>query len=195
MSILGTPLGIQNINHTRGSCMQIPLEITIRDIENTEAIDTKIRHKAEKLTQFCDRITRCKVVVEVPQKNKHQGKLFQVNIEVDVPGKILVVNKHKNEDLYVAIRDSFNAMKRQVEDYVQKIRGDTKMHHHPLTGTIVRLFPDYGFIETADGNEYYFHETHVTLPLVFSELDVGITVRFFGDTVGEGLQAHQVTPL
>jgi ribosomal subunit interface protein len=172
----------------------LPLEITIRDIENTAAIDTKIRKKAEKLQLLYDRITYCRVVVETPQKNKHQGKEFQVNIEVDVPGKVLVVNNnsHRNEDLYVAIRDSFNAMKRQLEDHAQRIRGNKKTHQQQLTGKVVRLFPDYGFIETLDGNEYYFHEANVVL-IPFSDLMIGSAVRFLENDGGESLQAHQVT--
>lgn len=170
----------------------LPLEITLRDIEITEAIDAKIRKKAEKLQHIYDRITYCRVAVEATQKNQHQGKLFQVNIEVDVPGKVLVVNNnsHANEDLYVAIRDSFKAIKRQLEDHAQKIRGDKKNHHQQLSGKIVRLFPDYGFIETADGNEYYFHETNVKTD--FEELNIGINVRFVEATAGDGLQAQHV---
>lgn len=169
----------------------LPLEITIRDIENTAAIDAKIRKKAEKLEHIYDRITFCRVVVDAPQKHQHQGKLFQVNIELDIPGKLLIVNNnsHRNEDLYVAIRDSFNAMKRQLEDHAHKIR-DHKNHNLQKTGRIVRLFEDYGFIETPDGNEYYFHESNV--PTNFADLDVGVTVRFIEITGGDGLQANHV---
>lgn len=172
----------------------LPLEITIRDIENTQAIDTRIRKKAEKLEHLYDRIIFCKVNVEASQKNKHQGKEFLVSIELNVPGKMLIVNhdSHRNEDLYVAIRDSFNAMKRQLEDYVHKLRGEKKSHQQPLTGTVVRLFPDYGFIQTFDGNEYYFHETNVA-QILFSELDIGSVVRFLeNDSPGDGLQANHV---
>lgn len=170
----------------------LPLEITIRDIEHTPAIDGKIRQKAEKLEQICDRITYCRVVVDAPQKNQHQGKLFQVNIEVDVPGKVLIVNNHshRNEDLYVGIRDSFNAMKRQLEDYAQKIRGDKKSHTPQLTGRIVRLFDDYGFIEAPNGNEYYFHEANVNGN--FKDLELGQAVRFTELAGGDGLQANHV---
>jgi ribosomal subunit interface protein len=173
---------------------ELPLEITFRDIEATDAIHQRIKIKAEKLHKLFDRITYCRVVVEEIQKNKHQGKEFQVNIELDVPGKVLIVNNqsHRNEDLYVAIRDSFSAMKRQLEDYAQKIRGDKKNHSKQLTGTIVRLFPDYGFIETADGNEYYFHEANVT-QISFETLEIGHSVRFFENTAGDSLQAHLVT--
>ncbi len=174
--------------------MKLPLEITIRDIENTQAIDAKIRNKAEKLQKFFNRITYCRVVVEETQKNQHQGKLFQVNIEVDVPGEVLIVNNnsHRNEDLYVAIRDSFNAMKRQLGDYVQKLRGNTKAHQPPLTGVIVRLFQDYGFIQTSEGNEYYFSESNLLGP-EFSTLSIGKTVRFTENNAGDSLQAHQIT--
>jgi ribosomal subunit interface protein len=170
----------------------LPLEITVRDIENTAAIDAKIRKKAEKLEQIYDRITFCRVGIDAQQKNQHQGKLFQVNIELDVPGKVLMVNNnsHRNEDLYVAIRDSFNAMKRQLEDHAQKIRGDRKNHNQQLTGRIVRLFEDYGFIEAPDGNEYYFHESNVQTN--FKELQVGHSVRFIEITGGDGLQANHV---
>lgn len=172
----------------------LPLEITFRDIEQTEALKARIMRKAEKLHQIHDRITFCRVVVEEIQKNKHQGKEFQCNIELDIPGKVLVVNhqSHRNEDLYVAIRDSFNAMKRQLEDFIQKQRGEKKNHTRQQTGKIVRLFPDYGFIETAEGNEYYFHEDSLLLTQ-FSKLDIGVTVRFIENITGEGLQAHQVT--
>lgn len=174
--------------------MELPLDITIRDIDNTEAIDAKIRSKAKKLQQFYDRITFCKVVVEETQKHKHQGKEYQVKFELGVPGEILVVNhqSHRNVDLYVAIRDSFNAMKRQLQEYAQKQRGDKKNHNQQLTGKVVRLFPDYGFIETSDGNEYYFHEANV-MQIEFSKLIVGTTVHFFENTAGDSLQAYQVT--
>lgn len=174
----------------------LPLEITFRDIENTEAIEAKIRSKAEKLSHLYDRITYCRVTVEAVQKNKHQGKEFQANIELDVPGKVLIVNNnsHRNEDLYIAIRDSFNAMKRQLEEYVEKLRGNKKAHQHHLTGKIVRLFLDYGFIETVEGNEYYFHEANV-IQAPFSELSVGSQVRFFEHNFGETLQAHQVAAI
>jgi ribosomal subunit interface protein len=172
--------------------MQLPLEIAIRDIENTAAIESRIRKKAEKLTRFYDRIIHCKVVVEEVQKHKHQGKLFKVTIEVDIPGKTLIANKNTNEDLYVAMRDAFAAITRQLEDFIHKKRRQTKNHAVPLTGEIVRIFSDYGFIQTPDGREFYFHETFVKQPL-FAELDIGTKVQFVENAAGDGLQAHQVS--
>ncbi len=108
--------------------MQIPLQITIRDVENSAALETHIRDKAKKLDEFFKHIMSCRVVVEVPHKHHQQGKQYQVRIDIGVPGGEIVVNRDHNEDVYVALRDAFDSAKRQVEDYVRKIRGDVKQH-------------------------------------------------------------------
>lgn len=113
--------------------MQIPLQITIRDFEHSEALETHIREKAKKLDEFFDHIMSCRVVVEVPHKHHHQGKQFNVRIDLGVAGGEIVVNRDHAEDVYVALRDAFDATKRQLEDYVSKLRGDVKMHEPTRT--------------------------------------------------------------
>ena len=108
--------------------MQTPLQITIRDIEHSEALETHIRGKVEKLEEFFKSIISCRVVVEMPHKHHHQGKQFNVRIDIGVPGSEIVVNRDHAEDIYVALRDAFDAAKRQLEDYARKIRGDIKTH-------------------------------------------------------------------
>src|SRR4030042_359263 len=90
--------------------MQIPVEITLRDIPHSEAVETRIREKIEKLDRFHERVMSCRVTVESPQQRKHQGKLYSVHIDMKVPGGgELVVNRMQDEDIYVAIRDAFDA--------------------------------------------------------------------------------------
>jgi len=108
--------------------MQIPLQITIRDVEHSEALETHIRGKVEKLEEFFKGIISCRVVVEMPHKHHQQGKQFNVRIDIGVPGSEIVVNRDHAEDIYVALRDAFDAAKRQLEDYARKIRGDVKTH-------------------------------------------------------------------
>lgn len=108
--------------------MQIPLQITIRDVPHSEALETHIRDKANKLDEFFDHIMSCRVVVELPHKHHSQGKQFNVRLDIGVPGSEIVVNRDHAEDIYVALRDAFDAAKRQLEDYVRKIRGDIKTH-------------------------------------------------------------------
>ena len=108
--------------------MKIPLQVTFRDIPASDAVEARIREKAEKLNRFYDRIMACRVVVEMPQRHKHQGKLHSVRIDLTVPGAELVANHALDEDVYVAIRDAFTAITRQLEDHVQRQRGDVKTH-------------------------------------------------------------------
>jgi ribosomal subunit interface protein len=111
--------------------MQRPVQITLRDIGPSEALEVHIREKVAKLEEFYPQITGCKVTVEMPAKHKHQGKLFNVRIDMTVPGSELVTNRDQHEDVYVALRDAFDAAKRQLEEYGRKQRGDTK--HHEMT--------------------------------------------------------------
>jgi ribosomal subunit interface protein len=108
--------------------MQIPAQITIRDMPHSDALETHIRDKVNKLDEFFDRIMSCRVVVEMPHKHHHQGKHFNVRLDIGVPGSELVVNRDHAEDVYIALRDAFDAAKRQLEDYARKMRGDIKTH-------------------------------------------------------------------
>jgi len=180
--------------------MQIPLQITFRDMEPSTAVEAGIREKAGKLEQFYDQIMRCRVVVEAPHSHHHKGNLFQVHIDMTVPdGELLVSHghhhqDHSHEDVYVAIRDAFDAMKRQLEDYARKRRGNVKQHNTPAHGRVLVLIPeeDYGKIETADERVIYFHRNSV-LDNAFNKLDVGSEVRFVEDMGERGPQASTVT--
>ena len=108
--------------------MQIPLQITIRNIDHSEALETHIRDKAKKLDEFFDHIMSCRVVVEIPHKHHHQGKQYNVRIDIGVPGSEIVVNRDHAEDVYVALRDAFDAAKRQLEEYARILHGHVKVH-------------------------------------------------------------------
>lgn len=170
------------------------VQVTFKDTTHSQAIETHIREKAEKLTQFYQRITSCRIVVEALQKHKHQGKVYSANIELTVPGKLLVASHKKNEDIYVAIRDAFHAIERQLEKYVRRRRGDIKNHDYINRGQIAKIFTQdgYGFIRGIDGEEYYFGATNVAHPQ-FESLEIGDLVEFIALTANEGLQANRVT--
>jgi ribosomal subunit interface protein len=175
--------------------MQIPIEITLRDIPHSDAVETRIREKIEKLNNFHERIMSCRVTVESPQQRKHQGKLYSVHIDMKVPGGgELVVNRVQDEDIYVAIRDAFNAAARQLEDHVRRQRGDVKLHDVPHVGRVIQMFPaqGYGFIETPDRRQIYFHRNSVAQP-GFDRLDVGAEVEFVEEAGNEGPQARVVS--
>ncbi|MBI3782570.1 MAG: ribosome-associated translation inhibitor RaiA [Deltaproteobacteria bacterium] len=112
--------------------MQLPLQVTFRGMEPSAAVEQRIRERSEKLNRYHDRIISCRVVVETPHRHHHQGKLFHVRIDLTVPQHELVVNRepeHKpHEDIYVAIRDAFDAAQRQLEDLSRRQQGLVKHH-------------------------------------------------------------------
>ena len=173
--------------------MQVPLQIVFRDLGRSDAIEAEIRQKVEKLEQFYDRMLGCRVTVGIIQKHKHQGKLFNIRIDVTVPGAEFVINRDKAEDVYVAIRDAFDAMKRKLDDHARRQRGEVKTHESEATGRIARLFGDegYGFIEKPDGAEVYFHVYNLE-QADFQRLQVGDEVTFLEEPGGEGTQANRI---
>jgi ribosomal subunit interface protein len=117
--------------------MQLPLQVTFRHIQPSAALEARIHQEVAKLERFYEKIMGCRVVVEAPHKHHHQGNLYRVRIEMTVPQEELVVSRehhdeHAHEDAYVVIRDAFNALQRQLEDYVRRRRGDVKFHLNQL---------------------------------------------------------------
>lgn len=174
--------------------MKIPLQITLRDIPGSDAVETAIREKAERLDKFYPHIMSCRVTVEIPGKHKHQGKEFNVRIDITVPGNEIVVNRTHHEDIYVSLRDAFDAAKRQLEDYGRKQRGETKAHEPEFQGRIARLFDEegYGFIQTAQGQELYFSRDSLA-NIDFAHLEPGLEVHFIEEAAAEGMQAKRIS--
>ncbi|MEN8259615.1 MAG: HPF/RaiA family ribosome-associated protein [Pseudomonadota bacterium] len=178
--------------------MQLPIQITFRGFPHSDAVEANIREKAEKLGKFYSHIVSCRVVVEAEHHHHHKGNLYHVRIDMTMPRKELVVSrehhdKQAQEDVYVAIRNAFNAAKRQLEDYARTQRGDTKTHASPAHGTVARLLPeeDHGYILTADGREIYFHRNSVRGG-EFGDLKVGSEIRYTEEEGDLGPQASTV---
>lgn len=106
--------------------MQVPLQITIRNVQHSDALEALIRDKVVKLTEFHPRITSCRVTVEASARHRRQGHLFQVRIDVRVPQREIVATRDRDEDVYVALREAFDAAKRQLDEAVRELRGDVK---------------------------------------------------------------------
>ena len=183
--------------------MQVPLQITFRHMDSSEAVATRIRERVAELERFFDRIVSCRVVVECRHPRRQQGNLFRVHVELKVPGREIVVGRdpaahHAYEDVYIALRDAFDAARRLLEDHARERRGDVKVHAVPDHGRIARMLPEQncGFIVSQDGNEVYFHRNSVTNG-GFDKLTVGDEVRFVAQhsESAAGLQASTVVPL
>lgn len=172
--------------------MQQPAQITFKDLEQSDELTDLVHEKTDKLQQFFENIISCHVVIEQTQKHKNQGKLHNVRINLGVPGKELIVTNNERENVYIAVRDAFDNLRRQLEDHARKAHGDVKPHPEMVHGKIVRLFEDFGFIEGTNGTEYYFNEDNLVHPK-FNKLKVGSSVRFIEAVGDDGLQAHRVS--
>jgi ribosomal subunit interface protein len=116
--------------------MAIHLQLTWHNMDPSDAVEKAVREKADKLVQFSDQITACHVTVGAPHKHHHKGKLYSVLIELHVPDTEIVASRapsgnHAHEDVYVAIRDAFNSIRRQLKEYEERRRGKIKTHEPP----------------------------------------------------------------
>lgn len=178
--------------------MQLPLQITFRNLGRSEAIEARIRECAQKLDRFHDRITSCRVAVEALHKHHRQGNHYHIRVDVTVPGAELVSSREPDqhdayEDIYVAIRDAFDAVRRQLEDHGRRQHRQVKAHESPPHGRVVELNPeeDHGRIETADGRLIYFHRNSI-VGADFDMLQIGAQVRFSEEMGERGPQASTV---
>ncbi|KTC87071.1 HPF/RaiA family ribosome-associated protein [Legionella brunensis] len=164
--------------------MKLPIQVIFRNMDHSPTAEEKARSLAEKLERYFDRIMGCRVVIESPHRHHNKGKLYHVRIDLTVPDAELVASRepaehHAHEDVYVAIRDAFNAIKRQLQAYVEQRRGQIKHHEMPLYGQILEVCPsaNYGYIETPDGRQIRFNSESV-VDYNFDKLEIGDRVRF-----------------
>ncbi len=183
--------------------MQVPVQVVLKKVAKPSAVRTEVMKAAEVLERFHPRITGCRVAVTNPDMRHLSGGLFDVHIVLQVPGQADVVvsrragDRPEREHLSVALRKAFAQVRRQLQDSVRRLRGEVKAHPGgPEMGRITKLLArsGYGFIESADGREIYFHRNSVT-DGKFGDLTVGMHVRF-AETRGEkGAQASTVSPV
>lgn len=179
--------------------MLIPVQITYRNLEPSDAIETDVRTRASRLEKYFPRISSCRVMIEAPHRHHHKGRIYHVRVELGVPGGELVVRRDPaehgaHEDVHVAIRDAFRGVRRELMDYARRMRGDVKTHAEPYADARVKsMHPEgYGFLETPDGRDIYFHENAVLGD--FDHLHIGEPVRFVEESGDRGPQASTVIP-
>jgi cold shock CspA family protein/ribosome-associated translation inhibitor RaiA len=180
--------------------MQVPPEIVFRDVPRTPAVDRAIEEGIAQLEGVHDRIMACRIAAELPHKRQKSGNLFRVRVDLTIPGAEIVVSRlppddHSNDDIVVAIADAFDTVRTRLLEHERKRRSSLKPIEAPPKGHVVKIFPGdgYGFVESVDGRELYFHENSVQ-GRGFSALEVGQAVRFTEELGDKGPQAIVVIP-
>ena len=114
--------------------MSNQIQITLRRIDRSEALESRIRALAARLERHSTAIQSCRVLVEAPHQSMHQGGQFVARVEVKVPGGEIVVNRDHHQDVYVALRDAFGAAGRQLADYAGRRGGRADRHAKAAAG-------------------------------------------------------------
>lgn len=179
--------------------MQVPLQITFRNMETSAKIEADIRKRVDKLSRHHPEIISCHVVVEAPTQHQNKGGLFKTRIDINCPEGKFVINREPppqrkdHDDVLISLRDAFMAVDRQLEEYSGKRKGDVKMHEEIPRGRINQLFPmeDYGTFITPDEREIYFNRNSV-LNMDFDDLVIGDMIRFHEEVGNDGPQASTV---
>ena len=113
--------------------MPAEVQVTFRGMDPSPAVEARVRRRIEDLQQISDRIAACRVVLDAAHKRHRQGTIYNVRVDLTVPGGTIVVNRepcevHAHEDMHVAVRDAFDAARRMLQDHIRRLDGRTKQH-------------------------------------------------------------------
>ena len=113
--------------------MPAEVQVTFRGMDPSPAVEARVRRRVEDLQQVSDRIAASRVVLEAAHKRHRQGTIYNVRIDLTVPGGTIAVNRepgedHAHEDMHVAVRDAFDAARRKLQDHIRRLDGRTKQH-------------------------------------------------------------------
>jgi ribosomal subunit interface protein len=102
-------------------------QVVFRGLDHSDAVEMAIKKRVEKLSRYKDNIQSLRIILEAPHNHQHKGNVYHVGLEVHIPNHDVSVtndqhDKHQHEDIYVAIRDSFDALERRLKSITEKER-------------------------------------------------------------------------
>lgn len=110
--------------------MNVPTELNFHGMGPSDAIKAEVDRRVERLNQFEQRISKCRVVIDAPHQSARKGRLYRVHLDIHVPGKVLAVHRGEgeipgHERLDQALDDAFGAGERLLRD-----RHERRSDHH-----------------------------------------------------------------
>ena len=131
--------------------MQVEPRITFRGVRASEGLSAEVLSRLEKLERYAPRLVGARVTVEFVGRHHRAGNRYRVTVALDMPGETIVVRQgpslraaaraaedevsHKQDEVdpghrfaKVAVREAFEAARRQLQDYVRRQRGAVKAH-------------------------------------------------------------------
>ena len=156
--------------------MDIPIEIVFHNMESSPTLEAEIRDRIGKLERLYERLVGCRVSVEQLHRRHQTGNLYEVHIDLRVPGEEIVISREPHRarekfldpDAGVALRNAFKTAERRLVDFKRRQHGEVKLHEEPFAGQVSQL---------------YFHRNSL-MQRDFDALQVGDRVHFV-ETVGD----------
>ena len=102
--------------------MKQPLQIRFLGLQPSEAVEAAVREKAARLDHVFPEIMACRVSIELAHKHQQQGRRYAVRVDATLPGHELVVDRVLDDDVYVALRNAFDDIKRRIEGFTERAR-------------------------------------------------------------------------
>jgi len=179
--------------------METPLQLDFQGMDATDSVRASVLKHVHVLEERFGRITACRVVVKAPGDHHRKGGLYEINIRLSLPqGREVdigrtAVDDERHADLNFALNDAFKRTRRRLQDHARRMQGRVKAHVGQPIATVARLddTAGFGFLETTDGREIYFHRNSV-LNDAFSRLAPGLRVAFSEEMGEKGPQATTV---
>jgi len=186
--------------------MQIPLEITFRNLGDHGWIESEIGLRVARLEQIFSNLTACRVCIDQQSENGNGIAAPVVRIVLSIPGRRDLVissepgaltDKRNDFDLKQALAASFRLAERQLVQVKERMKGRTKVHAHDsqnhFLGEVAELSPDqdFGFLLNKEGGLLYFHRNSL-LAGDFDSLTRGTPVHYVEEIGDTGPRAIKV---
>jgi ribosome-associated translation inhibitor RaiA len=131
--------------------MTQPVRITFRNLKHSDALEAEIRERVARLERYYEGILACRVLIEVPHRHHGRGNRYHLRVDLTVPGEEIAVSHDAtlypalkdieaeavkktaeidpvHKEVQVAIRETFDAARRRLQDFVRRQRGAVKTH-------------------------------------------------------------------
>jgi cold shock CspA family protein len=182
--------------------METQIQIDFQGTDASPALRARIEEEVKGLEDRFGRITACRVVVKAPGRRHRTGGLFEINIHLSLPNgrEVKVSRTPQDDERYAdadfATADAFKRARRQLQDHVRRLQGKVKSHEAMPVGTVTAVDAGrgFGYLESSDGREIYFHRNSV-LNNAFTRLKTGSRVSFREEEGEKGQQASTVRML
>lgn len=111
----------------KGGLNMTSIQITMKDVQNSSAIEQQIKRRCKKIFQIYRDINHCHIVIDTLQRHSIKPT-FNIRLLVSWRGKDIIVNRKSHKDLYLVVRETFSALKRQLKSHTI----NHKMHRIPI---------------------------------------------------------------